>query len=227
VALVATGLSVLGSVATVTAAPVVAPWLREQGPAGVAYFVAAFAALGAVALAPTYSTSIVAGWTFGFGVGFPVVLAGTVAGAALCYGTARWAAGARVAAAFAAHPRWEVVRRAFVEAGAVKTLWLVVLLRLSPVLPFGTTNVLLSTTRVPLGTYVLGTLLGLAPRTGLIALAAAGAEQLDLRAADSWWLLAAGAVATVACIVTFAVLGKRALDRATRAPGGVVTPGRG
>jgi uncharacterized membrane protein YdjX (TVP38/TMEM64 family) len=216
VAIASLALPVTGSVVTVSAAPFVAPWLRAQGPAGVVYFVVAFAVLGAVAVAPTYSTSVIAGWTFGFRVGWAAVMLATTIGAILCYATARRVAGARVAAAFGDHPRWEVVRRALVEARGSKTLWLVVLLRVSPVLPFGTTNVLLATTRVPLTTYILGTLLGLAPRTGLITAAAAEAERLDLSAADSWWLLAAGAAATGLCIVTFAVLGKRALDRATR-----------
>ncbi len=38
--------------------------------------------------------------------------------------------------------------------------------------------------------------MGLAPRTGLVALAGSGAEQLDLEAAESWWLLAGGLAAT-------------------------------
>ena len=216
VAAVSLALPILGSVATVAAAPFVAPWLRAQGAAGVVYFVVTLMLLGAVAVAPTYSTSVVAGWTFGFGAGWAAVMIATVAGATLCYAAARRAAGARVASAFRDHPKWEVVRRALVEARGTRTLWLIVLLRLSPVLPFGTTNVLLATTGVRPATYAVGTLLGLAPRTGVIAAAAAGAERLDLTVADSWWLLAAGAIATAACIVTFAVIGKRALDRATR-----------
>jgi uncharacterized membrane protein YdjX (TVP38/TMEM64 family) len=216
VAAVSLALPIFGSVATVVAAPFVAPWLRAQGAAGVLFFVVTFMLLGAVAVAPTYSTSVIAGWTFGFRVGWAAVMVATVVGAMLCYAAARRAAGARVAAAFHDHPKWELVRRALVDARGTRTLWLVVLLRLSPVLPFGTTNVLLATTGVRPLTYALGTLLGLAPRTGVIAAAAAGAERLDLTVADSWWLLAAGTVATAACIVTLAVVGKRALDRATR-----------
>jgi uncharacterized membrane protein YdjX (TVP38/TMEM64 family) len=216
VAIVATVWPIVGTVVTASAAPFLAPWLRAQGPAGLAYFVAAIAVLGAVAFAPTYATSVVAGWTFGFRAGFPAVLAGTVVGAAACYAVARRVAGERVAATFHDHPKWEHVRRALVESGASKTLWLVALLRLSPVLPFGTTNVLLATTGVRVPTYVAGTLLGLAPRTGLVTLAAAGAGRLDLSLAESWPAVALGMSATALCIVLFAVAGKRALDRATR-----------
>ena len=217
VAVVATVWPIFGTVVTASAAPFVAPWLRAQGPAGVAYFVVAISVLGAIAFAPTYATSLVAGWTFGFRAGFPAILGGAVIGALACYAAARRVAGERVAATFHDHPKWEHVRRAFVESSRAKTLWLVALLRLSPVLPFGTTNVLLATTGVPLPTYVAGTILGLAPRTGLVTLAAASAGRLDPSLAESWPALVLGISATAACIVLFAVAGKRALDRATRA----------
>jgi uncharacterized membrane protein YdjX (TVP38/TMEM64 family) len=216
VAIVATLWPILGSVTVVSTAPFVAPWLKSHGSAGVACLVAALVVLGAIAFAPTVATSAVAGWAFGFRVGFPAVLVGTLLGATLCYATARRLAGRQVAATFAEHPRWEAVRRSLVEASRWKTLWLVTLLRLSPVLPFGTTNVLLATTRVRPPVYVAGTLLGLAPRVGLIVLAAAGTERLDLSAAESWPLFVGGIAATALCIVVFAIAGKRALDRATR-----------
>jgi uncharacterized membrane protein YdjX (TVP38/TMEM64 family) len=229
VAVFAMVVPITGSVTVLIAGPLMAPWLRDQGTAGVLYFIATFALLGAVAFAPTYTTSVIAGWTFGFRVGYPAVVVGTVGGAALCYLGARWCASERVHSAFSAHPKWEVVRRALFEASAWKALWLVFLLRLSPVLPFGTTNVLLATTGVRPGVYLAGTLLGLLPRTGLVALAAASAERLDFDAAESWWLLVVGIVASGACIAAFGIIGKRALDRATRlsAQGCDLTPSPG
>ena len=216
VALIATALPVTGSVAMIAIGPLLAPWLRELGTAGVVGFTIGFTILGALALAPTYSTSILAGWTFGFAVGFPSVVLGTVGGAALCYLFARRLAAERVHTLFAEHPRWEVVRRAMAEERPLKTLWIVFLMRLSPVLPFGTTNVLMSTCGVPLSIYIFGTMLGLMPRMGLVALAAASAERLDFDTAESWWMLAAGLLATGICIAVLAIVGKHALDRATR-----------
>lgn len=218
VALFSIALPVCGSLAAVAIGPLIAPWLRGQGWWGVALFTVTFAVMGALALAPTYSTSIIAGWTFGFRVGFPAVIIGTVTGAILGFLLARRIAKERVSATFAEHPKWEVVRRALAEERPFKTLWIVFLLRLSPVLPFGTTNVLMATTGVPLAIYFLGTVLGLAPRLGLVALAAAGADRLDFTTAESWWALAVGLVATGICILVLAVVGKRALDRATRPP---------
>lgn len=215
VAVVATVLPITGSLTVLAIGPFLALWLRDQGLWGVFIFTIAFAILGALALAPTYSTSLIAGWTFGFTLGFPAVVVGTVGGAVLCYVAARKWASARVQSTFRDHPRWEVIRRALAEETALKTLWIVFLMRLSPVLPFGTTNVLMATTGVPMPIYIFGTLLGLMPRMALIALAAAGAENLDFSRGESWWLMGFGLLATGVCIVVIAVMGKRALERAT------------
>jgi uncharacterized membrane protein YdjX (TVP38/TMEM64 family) len=215
VALVATALPVAGALAVPSLGLLLAPTLRELGLAGAIGFTVVFTILGALALAPTYSTAIIAGWTFGFALGFPAVVIGTVAGATLCYAFARRVAGQRVHNVFEEHPRWEVVRRALAEEKPLKTLWIVFLMRLSPVLPFGTTNVLMSTCGVPMTIYVVGTMLGLMPRMGLVAMAAAGAERIDFNTAESWWMLAAGLLATGVCIFVLALIGKRALQRAT------------
>jgi uncharacterized membrane protein YdjX (TVP38/TMEM64 family) len=216
VAVVATVLPISGSVAVVAVGLPLAYWLRAQGTWGVFYFTLAFAILGALALAPTYSTSIIAGWTFGFATGFPAVVIGTVGGATLCYIAARKFAAERVHSTFVDHPKWEVIRRALAEETWGKTLWIVFLMRLSPVLPFGTTNVLMATTGVPLPIYVFGTILGLMPRMAIVALAAAGAENLDFKKGESWWVLGFGLLATGVCIALIAMIGKRALERATR-----------
>ena len=224
VAVVATVLPIFGSLATVAVGPIVAPWLREQGFRGVVIFTVAFAVLGFLMLATTYSTSIIAGWTFGFAMGFPAVTIGTLAGAVSCYLAAKWLAEERVRSVFGDHPRWDIVRRALMTDRPLNTLWIVFLMRLSPVLPFGTTNVLLATTGVSFTIYVLGTLLGLMPRLGLIALAAAGAERLDFDSAESRWMLAGGIVATALCVAVLTMVGKHALDRATRGETDEVPP---
>ena len=80
------------------------------------------------------------------------------------------------------------------------------LLRLSPILPFGTTNILLATSGVRVSIFLLGTVLGIVPRIGVIFFAAAGANQLDFKRKESWWLLAAGIAATMICIAVMALI---------------------
>src|SRR5688500_8906524 len=154
VAVFALALPIIGSVTVIAVGLPLAHWLRAQGVWGVFIFTVAFAVLGALALAPTYSTSLIAGWTFGFALGFPSVVIGTVVGAVLCYAAARRFALERVRSTFHEHPKWDIVRRAIIGGSPGKTLWIVFLMRLSPALPFGTTNVLLATTGVPFSIYV-------------------------------------------------------------------------
>jgi uncharacterized membrane protein YdjX (TVP38/TMEM64 family) len=160
---------------------------------------------------------MVAGWAFGVKLGFAAVLFGTVVGASSCYIVARRYGAHRVIEAFREHVRFETIRHALVEESALKTLWIVFLLRLSPVLPFGTTNIVLATSGVRFATFLLGTLLGIIPRIGAIFIAAAGVDQLDFKRQQSWWMLAAGLAATIVCIAAMTLTGKRALDRAMKA----------
>src|SRR5687767_9742550 len=169
VAVVATAAPIIGACITIVLGPFVARWLSAQGTQGLVYFTVGLTILAALTLTPTYATAVIAGWTFGFRAGATAAMIGAVGGATLCYLGARWLAAPRVAETFREHPKWDLVRRALAEENALKTLWIVFLLRLSPVLPFGTTNVLLATTGVPLWIYVTGTLAGLAPRIGLVA----------------------------------------------------------
>ena len=216
IALFATIVPICGNLLMLAAGPFIAVAMRGTGATGAMWFALGYAFLGAIAIAPTYTTSMVAGWAFGVKLGFAAVLFGTVVGASVCYVVARRYAAHRVIEAFQNHDRLETVRRALVEESAIKTLWIVFLLRLSPILPFGTTNILLATSGVRFPIFLGGTLLGIIPRIGAIFIAAASANQLDFKQRQSWWILAAGIAATIACVAVMTIIGKRALDRATR-----------
>lgn len=215
VALFATILPISGSIVMLIVGPFLAVAMRGTGLLGATYFAIAYALLGGIAIAPTYTTSMIAGWAFGVRLGMATMVAGTMGGAFICYLGARRFAKERVMESFHDHERLDTVRRALLEDSVPKTLWIIFLLRLSPILPFGTTNILLATSGVRLPIYLVGTLVGMIPRIGAIFFAAAGANQLDFKRQQSWWILAAGIAATVVCIAAMAMIGKRALDRAT------------
>ncbi len=112
-------------------------------------------------------------------------------------------------------PRWAALDHAVAEQGAT----LVVLLRLSPLAPQNVVNYGLSGTRVPLGAFALGSLVGMGPLTfawvwagstfgslegiGARAAAAPGAQALQ-------W---AGLAATVAGVLLLGRAARRALAR--------------
>lgn len=154
------GFLVLGFIDTI------AQWLESHGDVGPWIYAAAFAVSAGLALLPTYSQSILGGWAFGLSVGYPAALGGFVGGAAIGYAIARPVASQRVDALISERPTWAAVRDALIGRGFWKTLGIVTLLRLPPNSPFAATNLVLASVRVPWPTYLLGTAIGMSPRTG-------------------------------------------------------------
>jgi uncharacterized membrane protein YdjX (TVP38/TMEM64 family) len=208
----------LGALATFALGPVIAPWLREHGAFGMVVFVVAVTVLGGLALVPTFANSFIAGWTYKFALGFPTVMIGLLGAAMVTYLLARRLSGHRVEALIAAHPKWEIVRQALVEKSFWRTVWVVVLIRLSPILPYETTSVLLAVTGVEVRAFALGTVLGIAPRTAVVVLAASRAARLDFHQTHNWWYLAFGLAATVLAVAVIGVIAKHALQRAFGTP---------
>jgi uncharacterized membrane protein YdjX (TVP38/TMEM64 family) len=206
----------LGAVVVFSLGSEVVPWVRAHGVMGIIAFVVAFAVLGGFALVPTYANSLLAGWTFKFGIGFPVVMAGLGGAAMIGYFITHRITGHRVSAVIHEHPRWELVKDALLGGSTLRTIWIVTLLRLSPILPFETTTIILATLEVKPLPFLIGTLLGIAPRCAAIVFAGATAEKLDLAASGSRWLLVASLVATIIGAVVIALIAKRALHHATK-----------
>jgi len=214
VALIATAMPALGAVALAAVAPKLAPWLTAHRATGVVVFVAGFSTLGGFALVPTYANSILGGWSFKFGIGSLAVLLCLLGSATISYMLARWIVGHRVRHALHEHPKWEIVRDALVGGSSLKVAGIIALIRLSPVLPFETTNVLLASCEVKLVPYLVGTMLGVAPRTLAMVFLAAHARKLDLAAAGGWGLLIVGIVASIVIVALMAVIARHALKRA-------------
>lgn len=193
-----------------------APWLKSHHDLGIFIYIGMFVILAGIALLPTHAAAILGGWAFGFEHGYPAAMAGFLGGALVGYSIARPAAGRRVVDLIEENPKWKAVYQALLGSGFWKTLLIVTLLRLPPNSPFAVTNLVLAATRVPLPAYTLGTLLGMAPRIGLVVWLSAHASQLDLGMGKDRWIFVVG---LVALLVTLAVIGSiawRAVDRVTR-----------
>src|SRR5438067_2174333 len=95
-ALLATLMPAIGALVLAGFVHELAPWLKSHGLLALALFIPAFAILGGFALVPTYANSMLAGWTFGFPVGFPAVLLGLLGAGAISFLVARRISGHRV-----------------------------------------------------------------------------------------------------------------------------------
>lgn len=220
---IAATLPALGSIGLFYYMNELGTWLRGHGTQGVALYSAGFAVCVGLALLPTYASAALGGWAFGFASGFPAAMTGFVAGSLIGYAIARPAASARVEAVIGEKPQWRAVRDALVGSGFWRTLLIVTLVRVPPNSPFAVTNLVLASVRVPLVTYLLGTAVGMAPRTAVVLWVASRLQQQVAKEAvkqTPWWLIVAGIGLSVAVLGVLGWIGKRGLERATRGTGG-------
>jgi uncharacterized membrane protein YdjX (TVP38/TMEM64 family) len=220
VALVATVMPIVGAGVLAGFGPRLVPWLQSHGWAGVVLFVISFSVLGGFALVPTYANSMLGGWTFKFTIGYPAVMAGLTGAAAVGYFLAHRIVGHRVSNVIHEHPRWQVVRDALIGGSAARVIGVIAILRLSPILPFETSNVLLASCEVKLLPYLIGTFIGVMPRTAALVFIASRAHKLEMSSPGQRWMIVASVVATVAVIVLLAVISKHALRACGVAPEG-------
>lgn len=200
--------------------PTLAAWVRSLGPLGPIVYIGAYG-LAAVVFFPAVLLTIAAGALFGLARGVLYAMLGATLGAALAFLTGRYVARHFVEQLLVRHPRLAAVDRAVEHRG----LRLVLLLRLSPAVPYTLLNYALGLSRVTFKDYLLGTI-GMVPVVavyvysgkvaGDLASLAAGA-QLGGRA--YYWLLALGLVATILVTVYVTRLARRAIEEAIAAEG--------
>ena len=201
----------LGAVVLLSTLTHVGPWLRDHGLLGMAFYFAGIGLLLGLSLVPTYTSAILAGWAFGFAVGWPLALATLTAASLLARALGTWIARDRILAIVREKPRWHALHQALLSQPSGRTAFVVTLLRVSPMSPFALTNFALAAAHVPLRAYVIGTVLGLAPRTALATFAAAGLEQLRFEDLGSRWTFFTGVAVTGAACVILGFLAKRTL----------------
>jgi uncharacterized membrane protein YdjX (TVP38/TMEM64 family) len=212
-------LPLAGSLVLYTYLSSVGAWLRGHEEAGLFVYAGAFAVLAGLGMMPTYATAILGGWAFGFATGYPAALCGFLGASLVGYAVARRASQDRVTGLIDGKPRWKAVREALVGGSWRKTFLIVTLVRLPPNSPFALTNLVLASVRVPFSAYVLGTLVGMAPRTGLVLYIASTLRDHLVedvaKAKKPWWLIAAGIGLSLVVLVVIALISKRALERVT------------
>jgi uncharacterized membrane protein YdjX (TVP38/TMEM64 family) len=161
--------------------PEIVAFFDQSRPWGVPLFAVLAAVVLAVALVPSTVVAALAGGLFGpLGV-LPAVGAYLLACVALFELVRRFLQPA-VQAAVARSPRGRAAQAEFDHA----TFRIVVLSRLSPVLPFALASVLLGASTVARSTYVAGTLVGMLPRTVAAVLVGAAAERALAGMREGW-----------------------------------------
>lgn len=197
------------------------PWLRDHGAMGmIVYFLLAGLLMG-ISFVPTYACAILAGWAFGFAIGWPLALVTVTVSSLLAYAIGRGIARDRVVDVIREKPSWYAIHRALLGRQSHRALLVVTLLRIPPAAPFALANFVLAAARVSLREYTIGTFIGRIPWTATATYAAAQLEQLRFKDVADRWTTLAGIAATIAVCIVIGALANRALRQLSAAPGGV------
>jgi uncharacterized membrane protein YdjX (TVP38/TMEM64 family) len=137
-------------------------WMRGAGIRGVVAF-AVVGVLAAVFVVPGAMLGVGAGMAYGLGWGTLLVVPVSVVAATLAFALGRTVARNWVARWVASNPKFQAVDRAIGRHG----FKIVVLVRLSPLLPYNLLNYALALTDVRLRDYVIGSFIGMMPGTML------------------------------------------------------------
>lgn len=181
-------------------------WVESLGIWGVLVFALVYI-LATIVLLPCAPLSIVAGLAYGVWA-FPLVIVAAMTGASLAFQIGRHLARERVRSWAMDHPRGDAVIDAVSEQG-----WKVVLLlRLSPLIPFNVQNYLFGVTAISFTQYAIATAVGILPGAALFISIGAfghGAEDNEGRTLN-WILFGVGLAATIlaAILVSRTVIAK-------------------
>ena len=191
--------------------------VAAAGPLGPALFIAAYT-IATVFLVPASLLTLAAGFLFGPILGSAIVSLAATLGATAAFLVGRYLARPTVARRAAADTRFAAVDRAIADQGAK----IVLLLRLSPLVPFSLLNYALSLTNIPLGSYIWASWAGMLPGTiAYVALGGAGKAAAETAAGAGTSpvqlvLYAVGALATLGATVLISRAAGQALKEASQ-----------
>ncbi len=197
-----------------------ATWLRSNGETAVVIYAAILMVTAGLGLLPTTAQAVLGGWVFGVARG-GVAAAVAFAGAALIgFVITRVVAGRKFEAWIEAKPEARAIRHALVGRGFVPATLMIALLRVPPQAPFAFMNMLMACSGVALGPYLLGSVLGMLPRTLMVMLFAQAAAQSGaadiqsfLRDGPGWPVAVAGFAALFVVMAVIGAIARRALAR--------------
>lgn len=155
----------------------VSEFLLRDRTSGFLIYVGMFVVTAGFGLLPTYAQAILGGWVFGMALGFPGALAGFAGASLIGYVLAKTVSKDRVRDLIVENAKAKAVRDALIGKGFWPTLGTITLLRIPPNSPFALTNLAMASTGVSILPYIIGTIIGMAPRTAIAVFIAAQTAQ--------------------------------------------------
>ncbi len=182
-------------------------WITGLGALGVVAFAVIYV-VATCTLIPASALTLLAGLAYGVW-GYPLVVGSATCGAGAAFLIGRYLARDRVQKQIENHRKFGAVNQAVGEGG-----WkVVILLRLSPVFPFGLQNYFFSVSTIGFWPYVKATFVGIMPGTALyVYLGSIGKAAGSDGGVARWTLLGAGLIATAVVVWLVTARARKALD---------------
>ena len=197
-------------------------WLGSEDFKAAAIFAASYAVLTGLGILPTYAATIVGGWVFGVELGFAACAAGYFGGSTIGFGISKLVCSDHVATWIDSRKRWRIIRKTILEENKWKATGIIALIRLSPSGPFAVTNLVLAACGAGWTEFLIGSSVGIAPRTLFACFIAAsasatGATDIQTLAKNQGYLaVIVGVVIFMATLAVIGFIARAALDRALR-----------
>lgn len=197
-------------------APSAGNWLRENWKIGTVVYVSfAWFACG-FSLLPTNVIGILCGWAFGFPLGIVLHMTAIVGAALISSYVLAPLAGNNFQEFLTHHAKAKVLHKSLLQKNFRRTTLIITLLRLSPAMPFALTNLLMTAAKVPLTSFLIGTLIGMLPRSAAVVFFGAGLSELNLSEPFNVWTFVFGIGATLISVIVITYFSKQALARMTK-----------
>lgn len=168
---------------------------------GLGIYTVCFIILAGFGLLPTISQAVLAGYAFGFTIGLPAAMIGFGGAALIGYEVVKHLARDRIEQELDRSPKTSMVRHALLTASPTRAILIVTLLRASPSAPFALTNLVLVSLGVSRSVFLVGTMLGMLPRTLGAVLVGVSITNWTGEYNQPRWVIAAGIAATVVLLI--------------------------
>lgn len=187
----------LGALALIGTSTTWYPLLSALGLEKLPVYLVLGVLLAGLSLVPTHAVSLVGGMVFGVILGPTYALLAVVGASYLSYVVIRSLVKDTSYQALLRQPKAEKIYQELMVKSGYRAVLFIALIRLSPVMPFAATNVILAAAKVKASYYIIGSLIGLAPRIILVAAAGAGLSELDLSQGSHVGLAVLGVASTI------------------------------